>query len=175
MAHLFVHDRIASPWNGCNKQVKRFPVFRRNTTGNSRDTGAGFTVTTSCASLSLITVINHRWNSVEMKGKCMLYYVSYSKQFIMTAQFKHYQLPDGLSEVVWPYHYQLCFVGWARCGNSSVRLSKGALRPLAQKPVPAIFLRYGIGHEIAFAFWTPPCVMWGGKYGPHLSVWSPAD
>lgn len=30
----------------------------------------------------------------------MLYYVSYSKQFIMTAQFKHYQLPDGLSEVV---------------------------------------------------------------------------
>lgn len=108
-----------------------------------------------------------------MKERRRLHYVSYSKEFIMTAQFKHYQLPDGLSEVVWPYHYQLCFV--VRCGNSSARLSKAALRPLAQKPVPAIFLSYGIGHEIAFAFWTPPCVMWGGKYGPHLSVWSFAD
>lgn len=37
--------------------------------------------------------------TVELKERRRLHYVSYSKQFIMTAQFKHYQLPDGLSEV----------------------------------------------------------------------------
>lgn len=44
-------DRTTSPWNGRKQQVKRFPVFRRNTTGNGRDTGAGFTAIANCANL----------------------------------------------------------------------------------------------------------------------------
>lgn len=96
-----------------------------------------------------------------MKKSLRLHYVSYSKQFIMTAQFKHYQLPDGLSEVVWPYHYQLCFV--VRCGNSSVRLSKAALRPLAHRSRYPLFS------------WAMGSVTKSHLHFEHLLAWCGAE